>query len=252
MFRQLDEKPDILNYKPDQNTKDDLLVAGIAHDLNNILATISGYAEMLNEDLPKDSALTEKTVKIISAVSKAKALTGQLLDSERHSGHDKKAVNINGILNDTLELFRSSLPPGIKINTDLSEENIMLFADPAQLFRVFFNLVSNAVRSMEEKGGIISVSTYLVKGSRINPPISDDFSDADYVLVTIRDNGSGMHPSLIQRIFEPYYTTRAEGKGTGLGLYVVRGIINDLGGKINVSSKENEGSVFDVYLPIIN
>ena len=74
----------------------------------------------------------------------------------------------------------------------------------------------------------------------------------DYALVTIRDTGSGMDPSLIQRIFEPFYTTREEGKGTGLGLYVVRGIVNDLGGKINVSSKENEGSVFDVYLPIIN
>lgn len=248
----MDEKPDILNYKPGQNTKDDLLAVGIAHDLNNILATISGYAEMLNEDLPRDSELTEKTVKIISAVAKAKALTNQLLDSGRHSGQDKKAVNMNSILNETLELFRSALPPGIKINKDLRDENIMLFADPAQLFRVFLNLFSNAVQSMEEKGGIMSVSATVVKGNQIKPPLSDDFSNNDYALVTFRDTGSGMDATLIQRIFEPFYTTRKEGKGTGLGLYVVRGIVNELGGEIYVSSKENEGSVFDVYLPMIN
>ena len=248
----MDKKPDILNYKPEENTKDDFLAAGIAHDLNNILATISGYAEMLNEDLPKDSALTEKTTKIISAVSKAKALTSQLLYSGRHPGQEKKAVNINGILNDTLDIFRSSIPPGIKITTDFSDENIMLLADPAQLFRVFLNLVSNAVQSMEEKGGIMSVSSAVIKGSQIKPVVSDDFLNDDYALVTFRDTGSGMDPSLIQRIFEPFYTTRKEGKGTGLGLYVVKGIVNELGGKIYVSSKENEGSVFDIYLPIIN
>ncbi len=248
----MDENPDILNHKPGQNSRDEFLAAGIAHDLNNILATISGYAEMLNEDLPKDSALSEKTVKIISAVSKAKALTNQLLDSEKHSGQDKKAVNLNGILNETLELFRSTLPAGIRINTDLCDENIMLFADPAQLFRVFLNLVSNAVQSMEEKGGIISVSAAVVKRSRVKPLVNDNFSNDDYALVTFRDTGSGMDPSLIQRIFEPLYTTKEEGKGTGLGLYVVRGIVNELGGEIYVSSKENEGSVFDVCLPMIN
>ncbi len=248
----MDEKPDILKYKPEQNTKDDFLAAGIAHDLNNILATISGYAEMLNDDLPKDSPLYEKTVKIISAVSKAKALTGQLLDSGRHTGQDKKVVNINGILNDTLELFRSSLPPGIKINTELSGENIMLFADPAQLFRIFLNLVSNAIQSMAETGGIMSVSTAVVKRSHFKPLITEDFSTDNYALVTFRDTGSGIDPSLIQQIFEPFYTTRKEGEGTGLGLHVVRGIVNELGGKIEVSSKKNEGSVFDIYLPIVN
>jgi signal transduction histidine kinase len=248
----LDEKPDILKYKPEQNTKDDFLSAGIAHDLNNILATISGYAEMLKEDLPTDSPLYEKAFKIISAVSKAKALTGQLLDSGRHTGQYKKVVNINGILNDTLELFRSSLPPDIKINTELSDENIMLFADPAQLFRIFLNLVTNAVQSMAEKGGIMSVSTAVVKGSHIKPLITEDSSNDDYALVTFRDTGSGIDPSLIQQIFEPFYTTREDGKGTGLGLHVVKGIVNELGGKIKVSSKKNEGSVFDVYLPIIN
>jgi signal transduction histidine kinase len=127
----------------------------------------------------------------------------------------------------------------------------MMFADAAQLFRVFLNLVSNAVQSMEEKGGIVSVSAAVVKGSQINPSISDDFSNDDYALVTFRDTGSGMDPSLIQRIFEPLYTTREEGKSRGLGLYVVREIVNELGGQITVSSKKDEGSVFDIYLPMI-
>jgi signal transduction histidine kinase len=248
----MDEKSVILNNGPGQNNKDDIFAAGIAHDLNNILATISGYAEMLNEDLPKDSSLTEKTGKIISAVARAKALTNQLLVSGRQTGQDKKAVNINDILKETVEFFRSALPPGIKINSDIPEEKIMLFADPAQLFRVFLNLVTNAVQSMEEKGGIMSVSAGVVKGNHIKLLTSKDVSADDYALVTFRDTGSGMDASLMQRIFEPFYTTREGGKGTGLGLYVVRGIVNELGGEIHVSSKENEGSVFDIYLPLVN
>jgi signal transduction histidine kinase len=248
----LDEKSDIRNNLPEQNIKDDILATGIAHDLNNILATISGYAEMLNEDLPKDSALTEKISKIMSAVAKAKALTNQLLSSDMQTGWDKKTVNVNDILKETVELFKSALPPGIKISSDIPEEKIILFADPAQLFRVFLNIVTNAVHSMEEKGGIMSVSAGVVKGNHIKSLFNREVAADQYAVVTFRDTGSGMDASLMQRIFEPFYTTGKGGKGKGVGLYVVRGIVNDLGGEIHVSSKENEGSVFDVYLPLVN
>jgi two-component system, cell cycle sensor histidine kinase and response regulator CckA len=248
----LDEKSDILNREPLQKIKPDILAAGIAHDINNILATISGYAEMLNDDIPKDSAMSEKTGKIISAIVRAKALTNQLIAVCRQTRQDKEAVNVNDTLQETLELFSSLMPSGIIINSEITEVKIMLFADPAQLFRVFLNLVTNAIQSMEEKGGILSVSAGIVKGTLVKSLINSDITADDYALITFRDTGSGMDASLMQRIFEPFYTTGETGKGTGLGLYVARGIVNELGGEILVSSKENEGSVFDIFLPLAN
>ena len=257
----MDKKPDIMNNGSGQKTSDkgkvfpestksDLLSAGIAHDLNNILATISGYAEMLHEDLSNDSRLSEKTGKILTAVSRARSLTDQMLTFSRHTNKTKIPVNPCEILEEAIDFVRPAFPADVNIKSDVPGSAISLLADPAQLFRMFLNLITNAIQSMGERGGTLYTSISVLEGSRVKLLIKRDIVADHYAVVTFKDTGSGMNASQIQKIFEPFFTTREEGKGTGLGLSVVREIVNDLEGDILVSSKENEGSVFEVYLPV--
>lgn len=224
--------------------------AGIAHDLNNILATISGYAEMMREDLPKDSPLKENTSRILAAVVRARSLTDMMLDSDNHGGDKKIQVNMNEILKETLDLVRPALPDYIKVKSDITESRANVFADPTQLFRVFLNLIINAVQSMENRGGTLYTGLRVLSGSKVKSLIRRAITADNYAVVTFKDTGLGMNASLMQKIFDPFFTTMEAGKGTGLGLSVVREIVTGMEGEILVSSKENEGSVFDLYLPV--
>jgi signal transduction histidine kinase len=259
----LDRKADISNIGSGQKTSASgkiisdkieygIMAVGIAHDLNSILATISGYAEMLQEDLPKDSQLTEKTAKILTAVSKARSLTDQILDFRKHADQEEISVNINQILEETLDFIKPALPPNIKIDSDIPVISISVHADPTQLFRMFLNLITNAIHSMEETGGTLYAGVKVLDGGKVTPLIKRDIVADNYVIVTFKDTGSGMDGSLLERIFDPFFTTREAGEGTGLGLSVVKGIVTEMDGEIVVSSKENEGSVFDIYLPVSN
>lgn len=226
------------------------LAGGIAHDFNNILATISGYAEMLREDLPKDSDLSEKAGKIQGAVIKARSITNQILTFSRQVEQEKVPVRVSEVLSETIGFVRSAAPSNIVIKSRITGKKANVFADPTQLFRVFLNLMTNAVQSMEEGGGTLSVSMEIVEGKLIRHELNKDIVADEYVLLVFKDTGKGMEPSLISRVFEPFFTTREVGKGTGLGLSVVHGIITELEGEILVSSKKEKGSVFYVYLPV--
>jgi signal transduction histidine kinase len=227
-----------------------IMAVGIVHDLNSILATISGYAEMLQEDLPKDPQFTEKTAKILTAVSKARSLTGQILDFRKHSDQEKTSVNIIEILEETLDFIRPALPPDIMINSDIPGISISVYAETTQLFRMFLNLVTNAVHSMEDRGGTLFAGVKVLESRKVKSLIKRNIVADEYVVVTFKDTGYGIDGSLITKIFDPFFTTREAGEGTGLGLSVVKGIVTEMDGEIIVSSKENEGSVFDIYLPI--
>lgn len=227
-----------------------MLVAGMAHDLNNILATISGYAEMLKEDLPKESCLTENVNRILTAVTKAGCLTDKILELGKPSGYKKIPVNVNAILIEAIDFTRPALPPGIMISSDIPKRKAYILTDPTQLFRVFLNLIMNAVQAMEKNGGNVNIGLRILNANSVKPLINRDIIAEKYGVVTFRDTGSGINPSLLQKIFEPYVTARSAGRGTGLGLSVVREIVTGMEGEIIVSSKENEGSVFDVYLPV--
>jgi signal transduction histidine kinase len=226
------------------------LAGGIAHDFNNILATISGYAEMLREDLPQDSDLSEKAGKIQGAVIKARSITNQILTFSRQVEQEKVPVRVAEVLSETIGFVRSAAPSNIVFKSRITGKKANVFADPTQLFRVFLNLMTNAVQSMEDAGGILSVSMEIVEGKLIRHELNKDIVADEYVLLVFKDTGKGMEPSLISRVFEPFFTTREVGKGTGLGLSVVHGIITELEGEILVSSKKEKGSVFYVYLPV--
>jgi len=226
------------------------LAGGIAHDFNNILATISGYAEMLKEDLQHDPELSERVSKIEGAVSKARSITSQILTFSRQVEQEKVQVSVSEVLAETVGFVKSSVPPNISIKYDLPLKEAYVLADPTQLFRVFLNLMTNAIQAMEETGGTLSVNMEVVRGKFVRHELNKDIVADEYVLLTFKDTGLGMEPSLISRIFEPFFTTREVGKGTGLGLSVIHGIIKEMEGEILVSSKKEQGSVFYVYLPV--
>jgi signal transduction histidine kinase/CheY-like chemotaxis protein len=226
------------------------LAGGIAHDFNNILATISGYSELLQSDLPESSPSAANVSKIMTAVSRARSLTNQILTFSRHMEQEKVTVNVYEVLKETTGFVRSAVPSHIKIRSNFHSKNVPVFADPTQLFRIFLNLMTNAIQSMEERPGTISADITVVKGETVQKELNKDIVADEYALVSVRDMGKGMDPSLLRRIFEPFFTTREVGKGSGLGLSVVHGIVTEMGGEIMVSSKINEGSVFYVYLPV--
>ena len=226
------------------------LAGGIAHDFNNILAIISGYSEMLQDDLPKDSASSEKVSKIQGAVLKAQSITNQILTFSRQVEQEKIPISVAEVLKETIGFVRSSLPSNIKIKNSIPKNGANVLADPTQLFRVFLNLMTNAIQSMEENGGTLSISLSIVEGKLVQHELKKDIVADEYAFLIFKDTGKGMEPSLLDRIFEPFFTTREVGKGTGLGLSVIHGIITELEGEILVSSNKERGSVFCVYLPV--
>jgi CheY-like chemotaxis protein len=205
---------------------------------------------MLLEEIPKSTSSAEKVGRIIAAITKAKSLTDQILTFSRQVDQEKIPVSVADVLNETIGFVKSGKPENIDIKDDIPVTDVHIHADPTQLFRVFLNLMTNAIQSMDEKGGTVFVKLAIVDGNLVRHDLNKNIVADDYALVTIEDTGEGMDPSLIHRIFEPYFTTREIGKGTGLGLSVVHGIIAELDGEILVSSKKNKGSVFSVYLPV--
>lgn len=226
------------------------LAGGLAHDFNNILATIYGYSELLLGELPKNSPSSEKVVKIITAVTKARSLTNQILTFSRQVEQQKIAVKVYDVLRETIGFVESGKPQNISIVSSIAANDAIVFADPTQLFRVFLNLMTNAIQAMEEKGGTLSIGLNLVEAIRLRKDLSRDIVADEYALITFEDTGVGMEPSVIQRIFEPYFSTKAVGKGTGLGLSVVHGIVGEMEGEILVTSKPKKGSLFSLYIPV--
>jgi signal transduction histidine kinase len=226
------------------------LAGGIAHDFNNILATISGYSEMLQEDLPNNSDSSEKVNKILGAVKKAQSITNQILTFSRHVEQEKVPINVSEVLKETLGFVKSSIPSNIVLKSRIPKMNTNVLADPTQLFRVFLNLMTNAIQAMEEEGGTLSVNIKVVEKEFVKHELNKDIVADEYVLLTFKDTGEGMDQSVIGRIFEPFFTTREVGKGTGLGLSVIHGIIAEMEGEILVSSEKSVGSEFLIYLPV--
>ena len=227
-----------------------LNAAGLAHDFNNILTTISGYSEMLLDDHPGDSPLAEIVSRIAASVNKAKSITDQLLRLNRQSVHEKTNIVVSEILKETLEFVRSSLPSNIAINCTFPVENIYIQADKDQLFRVFYNLFTNAIQVLADKGGTISVTLEVLGKKLIQHKLSEDVVSDEYLLITFNDTGKGIEPSYLGRIFEPFFTSSGAKNATGLGLFIVREIITGLKGEVFVSSEMHKGTCFYIYLPV--
>ena len=226
------------------------LAGGIAHDFNNILAPIMGYTEMVLSELEEGSHLRSDLEQVLSATNRAKKLVGQILAFSRQGQSGQvMPTDIGQVTNEALKLMRASLPATIEIRQNI-QKGIAL-ADPTQIHQVVVNLCTNAAHAMEGKGNldVALVRTELGADDLAERPVPD-LAPGPYLKLSVADNGHGMDAKTLEHLFEPYFTTKAVGKGTGLGLAVVHGIVKRFNGGIVVWSNPGTGSVFDVYLPV--
>ena len=226
------------------------LAGGIAHDFNNILFPISGYAEMLLQDIPDDSPLRHGLSKILAGSKRAGDLVTQILTFSRQRERKLKPLKIELLVKEALKLIRSSLPTTINIRQNINKDCGLVMADPTQIHQIVMNLCTNAFHAMEEAGGKLTITlekVELAAKDLKNPAMIP----GQHICLMVADTGPGMEQSIIDRIFDPYFTTKVEGKGTGLGLAVVHGIIESHGGQVSVYSESGNGAKFKVYLPVI-
>ena len=226
------------------------LVGGIAHDFNNILFPMMGFAEMMLDDLPSDSPHRKHTYVILHGAKRARDLVKQILTFSRQSGQELKPLKVQLIIKEVLKLIRSSLPSTIEIKQYVSNKCGLVMADFTQIHQIAMNLMTNAYQAMEDEGGELEVTLKEVELG-VDDLTDPSMTPGAYVCLTVADTGPGMDQSVISRIFEPYFTTKENGKGTGLGLAVVHGIVKSFNGDIKVYSEPGKGTAFHVYLPVI-
>jgi len=226
------------------------LAGGIAHDFNNILFPMSGYTELMMEDVPEESPLQEYLHSILANIKRASDLVKQILAFSRSQEYQQKPIQVKTVIKEALRLIRASLPSTIRIDQGISEDCRPVLADPTQIHQVAMNLLTNAFHAMEDKGGTLTVTL-----GEVDRPtrqhLHDEADSTVFNRLTVADTGTGMKQEVIDRIFDPYFTTKSEGKGTGLGLAVVHGIVKNHGGFINVGSEPGKGTVFEVFLPVV-
>ena len=225
------------------------LAGGIAHDFNNILTPILGYTEMALEELSEESVLRYDIEQINGAATRGKDLVQQILTFSRQVDFDTKPLKLDDIVKEVLKLIRASFPSNIEIRQDLNSDTGTVLADATQMHQIIMNLCTNAYHAMMGKGGELSVMLDKVKvGSRPIRGLSK-IQKGTYVRLTISDTGHGMDKRTIERIFEPFFTKKEVGSGSGLGLSVVHGIVNNYKGTIVVESEPDKGATFMIYLP---
>jgi PAS domain S-box-containing protein len=228
------------------------MAGGIAHDFNNILGVIIKNAEMVTAGLPEDRKLHKKMDRILSASLQARDLVKQILTFSRADEHRKKPVPVRPLVSESLKLLRASIPSTIDIRRRLAENAGTVLADPTQLQQIVMNLIVNAEQAMRASGGVLNVKLENVDlGKRDIARLYPELTPGPFVRLTVKDSGEGMTPGVLERIFEPFYTTKGKGIGTGLGLTMVHGIVQKHEGAIRAHSEPGEGSIFEVLLPRI-
>ena len=224
------------------------LAGGIAHDFNNILTSIIGFTELALDDVEKDSVIEESLQEVYTAGKRAKDLVEQILAVARQANEPTQPIQIDKIIKEALKFIRSSMPSTIEIEQNL-ESKAFIMANPSQIHQIIMNLCTNAAYAMDAAGGVLRIGLKDVTIDHRSPLIQEGVAPGVYVEMTVADTGPGISPDILGLIFEPYFTTKTMGEGTGLGLSVVQGIVEKSGGKIIVESQVANGTTFRVFLP---
>ncbi len=227
------------------------LAGGIAHDFNNILAAILGYVELLAFNMQKDTCAWQNLQAVLKSTHRAKDLVDQILAFGRQNELNLMPVQISSIVKETLKMLRASIPTTIEIRRQIATTDGIVSANPTQIHQVLMNLCTNAAHAMRAKGGVLEVALRRIQVDQAQKLPHSNLKSGVYLKISVRDTGHGIAPDKLERIFDPYFTTKEAGEGTGLGLAVVRGIIKAHGGVITVESSPGRGAVFEVYLPEI-
>lgn len=225
------------------------LAGGIAHDFNNILGGMRGYTD-LAKIKTNDVYIVPYLEQVTTACDRARDLVQQILTFSRQTEQEKRPIMLTPLIKEVLKFMRASLPSTIEIRRKLKVKSDLVMADGTQMHQLLMNLCMNAGYAMKGRGGVLEVNLADVD---IDPRDSRHhlMESGRYLQLTVRDTGEGIEPGHLERIFEPYFTTKGKGEGTGLGLSVVDGIVKTHGGTIEIDSKVGEGSAFHVFLPLL-
>ncbi|MCJ7809042.1 MAG: PAS domain S-box protein, partial [Desulfobulbaceae bacterium] len=226
------------------------LAGGIAHDFNNILFPIIAYTEMLIDEAAEKSTTHEKLNLILKSAMRARDLVQQILVFSRQQEQKVMPLKAEIIVKEVLKFMKASLPSTIEIDINIADDCGLVLADPTNIYQIVMNLCTNAYHAMEKTGGRLGVTLSRVE-SIPEDVVGMDREVGPYLCLKVEDTGHGMEKEVMNRIFDPYYTTKEKGKGTGLGLAVVHGIVHSHGGEIRVQSEIGVGTVFQLFLPSI-
>jgi signal transduction histidine kinase/ActR/RegA family two-component response regulator len=227
------------------------LAGGIAHDFNNILSGIMGYAELAQMTLNPGEEAHERLDQVLKGTNRAKELVRQILTFSRKDAPLKKRLALKGVVEEALKLLRATLPTNIEIQLNLDTGKDVILADPTQVHQVVMNLCANAAYAMAEEGGTLRISLDNVT-TGVNLAGKKLPASNQMVRLRVADTGHGMDVEVLKRIFEPFYTTKETGRGTGMGLAVVHGIVENHGGTIAVNSEPGMGTCFDLRFPVVS
>jgi signal transduction histidine kinase len=226
------------------------LAGGVAHEFNNVLQPLLLYADLAIEELPPDNPAFEKIERVRELASRARGLSHQILTFGRVGDEASvKQYDIAPVIEEAIAMIRALLPATIELQTSIQRGCGEVNGNPAQIQQLVVNLCNNALQALTDRGGQIRVSLKATDVGDQMAAAHPHLEIGKYVLLSVADNGAGMTPETIERVFEPFFTTRDVGQGTGLGLSVVHGIVRLHHGEIILTSEPGEGTVFDIYLP---
>ncbi len=226
------------------------MAGGIAHDFNNILASIIGFTELALDDAEQDTVLFNNLKEVLIASNRAKDLVRQILKFSRQTDTDPEPVHMKSVVEETMKLIRASYPSTIEIRTELNSSAFVM-ADPSHIHQVVLNLCSNAENAMEDRKGVLDISLDDVSEEELKAVSKGDMVPGPHIRLRVRDTGKGMSTHILSKAFTPFFTTKNQGEGSGMGLPVVHGIVTGLRGKIVPHSEPGKGTTFDIYIPAL-